>query len=164
MNSTRRRIVLKDPATAVDKWVAEGHAFGALGSGVIFCCCEKDMRIVEGAGTFPAFTRTRTFSGAVSYLTGSRAKLEIIPIRSLQDAAHLGSQRWPFMAFHNALQWPDRTPIRLLLPHLSPTIGARTTLISVGTELGSLLDDKDKADEKPKEIDWMAITRAISNG
>lgn len=168
MSLLRRRIMMKDPATAVDRWVSDGHALGPLGGGVIFCCCEKDvnlyMRIVENAGTFPAFTRTRTFSGAVSYLTGSTAKLEIIPIRSSQDAAQLGAERWPFMVFHNATLWPDRSPVRLLLPRLSPTIGARTTLISVGTELAGLTPPDAPEKPEPKEIDWMAITRAISNG
>jgi hypothetical protein len=160
--------MVKDPAHAVEKWVLEGNAFGQFGNGVIFCSTEKDvnlyMRLVENAAAFPAYIRTRTFSGAVSYAIGSGAKLDIIPIRGVPDASHLGSERWQFMVFHNPTLWSDRTPIRLLLPRLAPAIGARTTLVSVGTELASLLGTDPKPEEKPKEIDWMAITRAISNG
>jgi hypothetical protein len=168
MSLLRRRIVIKDPALAVEKWVQDNHSVGPFGNGVIFCFCEKDvnlyMRIVENGGIFPAHTRSRTFTGAVSYLTRSKAKLDVMPIRSLQDAAQLGTEHWPFMVFHNATLWPDRAPIRLLLPRLSPSIGNRTTLVSVGTDLVSNEDAEPQPEAEPKEIDWMAITRAISNG
>ena len=167
MTSIRRRIMMKDPSQAIDQWIAEGHPFGQLGNGVIFCSSEKDvnlyMRIIE-TGTFPPYDRVRAFNGSVSYRTGSLAKLDVMPIRSTQDVSHLAPKRWPFMVFHNPAAWPDRTPIRLLLPYLSPAIGAHTTLVSVGTELASLPDMNGPDTPKPKEIDWMAITRAISNG
>lgn len=168
MNSIRRRVMVKDPAMAVERWVLDGDSLGKFGNGIIFCSNAKDvnlyMRIVENGGIFPSNTRTRTFSGSVSYLTHSKAKLDIMPIRSLQDAAQLGMETWPFMAFHNPTLWPDRTPIRLLLPHLSPAIGKRTILVSVGTDLVSAEGTDQQPEPKPKEIDWMAITRAISNG
>ena len=168
MSILRRRIVIKDPALAVEKWVMDGHSLGQFGNGIIFCSNAKDvslyMRIVENGGIFPAFIRTRTFSGAVSYATGSMAKLDIMPIRSSQDTVQLGSQSWPFMVFHNPTLWPDRTPVRLLLPRLVPAMGKRTTLVSVGTDMVSGEGAEPQPEAKQKEIDWMAITRAISNG
>jgi hypothetical protein len=167
MNSTRRRFVLSDPDLAVRRWSLEAFAYKQFGNGVIFCSNAKDvnlyMRIVEG-GTIPPFTRTRTFGDAISYHADVGATLDIMPIRSLQDASSLGTRRWPFMVFHNPSLWQDRTPVRLLLPHLAPAVGVRTTLISVGSALASSTDRAEPPSEKPKEIDWMAITRAISNG
>lgn len=168
MSILRRRIVVKDPVMAVEKWVQDAHSLGQLGNGVVFCSNEKDvnlyMRIVEDGGFFPTFVRTRTFNGPVSYSTDIMARLDIMQICNSQDTVHLGSRSWPFMVFHNAALWPDRTPIRLLLPRLTPTTGARTTLISVGTDLVSAEDEDQQHDPKQKEIDWLAITRAISNG
>jgi hypothetical protein len=169
ISGIRRRVMVKDPAMAVEKWVVDCNSLGQFGNGIILCSNGKDvslyMRIVENGGIFPTHSRLRTFSGAVSYHTGSRAKLDIMPIRTLQDAGQLGTESWPFMVFHNPTLWPDRTPIRLLLPHLSPAIGKRTTLITVGTDLALAPTPDDKQPEdRPKEIDWMAITRAISNG
>lgn len=171
MSGIRRRFMLSDPVLAVRRWALEAIAYRQFGNGVVFCSNSKDvnlyMRIAEGGGAIPPFIRTRTFGESVSYHTDVGATLGIMPIRSLQDASCLGTQRWPFMVFHNPGLWQDRTPVRLLLPHLSPTVGARTTLVSVGSALAGIVappDGEEQKAEAPKDIDWMAITRAISNG
>ena len=165
--ASQRRMMLSDPAAAVQHWAAEAQTYGKYGNGVVFCQSEKDanlyMRIIETGSLIPPFNRTRSFSGAVEYTTlDDHASLMIRPISGSKDVPSIMGRRWPFMVFHNPALWSDRSPIRLLLPHLVPEICGRTTLISVGTNMTSDAPTAPETKAARKEIDYAAITRAMS--
>jgi hypothetical protein len=162
--------MMSNPARAIEKWVAEAGTYGPLGNGVVFCDSSRDadryMDLVENRGIVPPFSRLRAFNGPVRYtLNGNKATLSLFVIAGIADATAATQEQWPLMIFHNPGLWSDRTPIRLLLPRLIPSMKARSTLISVGIPAATV-PESDPVETPPPAstgIDWLEINRISSS-
>lgn len=162
----RSLITLPSIETSLRLWVNEGLSFGPHGCGAVFCPSEQDLDqyMQTAERVLPPYERERSTKWPVAYRIITSATLSLFSIDGVIDAAAVQEQ-WPFVIIHDPAAWGDPRSLRHLTTRLSPEIGRRTTLVTVGSPLDlptvalDLFDDVSTV----KEIDYSAITKALSS-
>ncbi len=157
---------------ALGAWIYEAITYGPRGCGVVFVPSFTDldryMREIESMGNMPVLHKSRSSRDVVTYGTMGGAVLTLMPMWTLSNLVFACGSHWPFMMFHDPMQWPDPTFFASLRRQLKPTYRDRTTLITIeskfpaGYDTGSPAESLTVSEQKPREIDYLEITRNLS--